>query len=118
MAESRIAASIALAGGFSLSALWLSGQFSITELFVALSWLPASGFRDCGNHVSRYAYSASAVVSSNVVGDYAEERGQRTGFAAFSRPEQVRDRVDDAAPVAPCNGEAGARFAHWTRRSG
>jgi diguanylate cyclase (GGDEF)-like protein len=45
--------------------------------------------RDGGNHISGHPYSASALVSGHVVDDHAEERCERPGIAAYSRPQTV-----------------------------
>jgi hypothetical protein len=57
----------------------MSREFASEDNPVAVWCLSVSGLGDCGHDLSGQSHSVAIVVSSHVVGNYAEERGQRFG---------------------------------------
>ena len=85
-----------VANRFRVSALRIGeGMASARSVGVCRVWLPDFGARR--DDFSGYADSVAGVVSRHVVGDDAEERCQRVGFATRARAEEVRNGLDMAA---------------------
>ena len=76
-----------------------------------LSGLPSPSFSHGRNRLRGPAQAASAVVPRDVVGDRAEERGQRAHAANGPRARVISDGSDLAAQAATGNGTSGAQAA-------
>jgi len=62
-----------MAGGVPLPTLrWCQGVAGADATGMRRLWVPDVG--DCGNYIPRYPDPFGALVSSDVVGDHAEER--------------------------------------------
>ena len=71
---------------------------------VALPWLPAADVDDGRDDLSGHPQAVADVVHGDVMCHQPKERRQRSGAAACSRAQQLRDGLDLVAQVAPGDG--------------
>jgi len=78
-----------MAGGLSLSTLWLPGKFTGQNDAAEVPGLSVPSLGNGRDNFSGHPHSSPRVVSSNVVGHHPEERGQRAGAATSLGSEPV-----------------------------
>jgi hypothetical protein len=85
---SSIPCATSVADGFPLSSLRVAESMAGAGLVgVCEMWM--SVFGDGWNHLPGHTHSFAGLVSSDVVGNYPEERGERVGIATGAGDEKV-----------------------------
>jgi len=78
-----------VAGWLSLSALWVPREFAGEDGIAAVSRVSASKLGDGRHDLSGHPHFSAIVVSSHMVADHPEERGERVGTATSAGTEKV-----------------------------